>query len=289
VVRPVDPGQGLLLRAALEHLAEADPLIALRQRDEAGEITVRLYGEIQKEVIAETLARDHGVGATFGPSHVVHIERPVGVGEATEVVGAPGNPFPATVGVRVGPGGHGSGIGYARELGSLPLAFYRAIEETVHETLSQGPRGWEVTDGVVTLTRVGMTALSTAGDFRRLTPLVLMTALVRAGVVVCEPVEEMGLEIPADTFGPVYGALIQARATIRETVVDGASHRITCEIPTAEVRSVERLLPRLTRGEGAWTSSLARFAPISGEPPTRVRVGPDPLNRAHYLAEVARS
>jgi len=28
--------------------------------------------------------------------------------------------------------------------------------------------------------------------------------------------------------------------------------------------------------------------PVSGDPPTRKRIGPDPLNRAYYLAEVAR-
>jgi hypothetical protein len=27
---------------------------------------------------------------------------------------------------------------------------------------------------------------------------------------------------------------------------------------------------------------------VSGDPPARARVGPNPLNRAHYLADVAR-
>ena len=61
----------------------------------------------------------------------------------------------------------------------LPLAFYRAIEETVHETLAQGLCGWEVTDCIVTLTQAGFwSPVSTAADFRKLTPLVLMQALL---------------------------------------------------------------------------------------------------------------
>ena len=68
-----------------------------------------------------------------------------------------------------------------------------------------------------------------------------------------------------------------------------ASHRIICEIPTAELRSVEQQLPRLTRGDGGWVSSFAGYAPVTGDAPTRTRIGPNPLNRAHYLAEVARS
>ncbi len=58
VVRPVEPGQITRLRAALDQLAEQDPLISLRQRNEEGEISIRLYGEVQKEVVMETLSRD---------------------------------------------------------------------------------------------------------------------------------------------------------------------------------------------------------------------------------------
>jgi ribosomal protection tetracycline resistance protein len=172
----------------------------------------------------------------------------------------------------------------------LPLAFYRAIEETVYETFTQGLSGWEVTDCIVTLTHAGFSSvLSIAGDFRKLTPLVLMRALLGAGTEVCEPIEEFDLEIPEDTFGAVTGALVNARATMRNAFRDGASYRIICEIPTAELRAVEQQLPALTRGDGSWVSSFAGHVPVTGDAPIRARVGPKPLNRAHYLADVARS
>jgi ribosomal protection tetracycline resistance protein len=290
VVRPVDPSQTTPLRAALEQLAEQDPLISLRQRNEAGEISLRLYGEVQKEVVQETLSRDYGIGVTFGPTSTTCVERPVGIGEHAELIGAPGNPFYATVGFRVEPAECGSGIRFVRELGSLPLAFYRATEETVHDTFGQGLSGWEVTDAIVTLTQAGYwSPVSTAADFRRLTPLVLMQALFLAGTEVREPVEELELEIPEQTFGAVCGALVHARATIRHVAPEGASHRVICEIPTAELRSIEQQLPRLTGGDGGWVSSFAGYAPVPGDAPTRPRIGPNPLNRAHYLAEVAQS
>jgi ribosomal protection tetracycline resistance protein len=98
VVSPVEPGEMTRLREALEQLAEQDPLISLRQRNDEGELSVRLYGDVQREVIQETLAREHGVAATFGPSRVVCVERPVGVGERAEWIGDADNPFAATVG-----------------------------------------------------------------------------------------------------------------------------------------------------------------------------------------------
>jgi ribosomal protection tetracycline resistance protein len=289
VVHPLDPAQITRLRAALEELAEQDPHIALRHRNDEGEISLRLYGEVQKEIVAETLARDYGIGVAFGPTRTVCIERPLGRGEHAELIGADGNPFYATLGFRIEPGEPG-GVRYVRELGALPLAFYRAVEETVHDTLAQGLCGWEVTDCQVTLTAAGFSSvMSTAGDFRKLTPLVLMEALRRAGTEVCEPLDELELEIPEDTFGAVCGALLAARAAIRTATLEDSTQRVICQIPVAELRGFEQRLPGLTRGEGGWLASFAGYVPIAGDPPTRRRVGPNPLNRAHYLADVARA
>jgi ribosomal protection tetracycline resistance protein len=289
VVRPLDPRQITHLRTALEDLAEQDPLISLRQRNEAGEISVRLFGEVQKEVMTETLLGEYGIEVSFGETQVICIERPIGTGEHVEVQKEGGNPFWATIGLRVEPAPVGSGITYHRELGSTLPAFYRALEETIHQTLEQGLYGWEVTDCEITLTTVGYNSIkSTAGDFRNLTPLVLMRALRQAGTIVCEPLERLEMEIPEDTYGAVCGAIINARGTMGDAFVDGASYRLFCDIPTAELRAIEHQLPGLTRGEGSWDSTLAGYAPVPGDAPTRKRIGPDPLNRELYLAAVAQ-
>src|SRR5829696_8801594 len=49
-------------------------------------MAVSLYGEVQKQVIAATLADDFGVRAEFAETTVVCIERPVGVGSALQTV-----------------------------------------------------------------------------------------------------------------------------------------------------------------------------------------------------------
>ena len=52
----------------------------------------------------------------------------------------PPNPFLATVGLRIEPRSVGSGVEFRieAELGSMPLAFFKAVEDTVRETLRQG-------------------------------------------------------------------------------------------------------------------------------------------------------
>ena len=288
VVRPVNPDQITHLRTALEELAEQDPLISLRQRNDAGDISVRLYGEVQKEVMAETLLREYGISVTFGDSQTICIERPAGHGEHVDYVREGENPFYATVGLRIEPAPPGSGVRYERQLGSLPLAFYRAIEESMYQTLEQGLCGWEITDCVVTLTEVGYIPITTAADFRKLTPMVLMSALDQATTTVYEPIERLELEIPQDTYGAVCGVLINARGTIGDTRTSGSICHMVSEVPSSELRNVEHKLPGLTRGEGGWDSTFAGYIPVTGEPPQRKRIGPNPLHRTHYLAEIAQ-
>ncbi len=289
VVRPTDPAQITALRGALEQLSEQDPLIALQQRNAQGDISVRLYGEVQKEVLTDTLQQEHGIAVVFDASHIICIERPIGTGQHMEVMVTGENPFWATVGLRVEPGPVGSGLRYVQSLGMMPNAYYGVVREMVYRTLTQGLSGWEVTDCVVTVTHAHYKVpVSTGTDYRKLTPMVAMLALDMAGTQVCEPVETLEIEIPEDTFGNVYGALILARATVEHSSVVGATYHLTCEIPTAEVRAFEQQLPGLTRGEGGWSSHFSGYIPITDEPPIRERVGPDPRNRAHYLAEVSQ-
>ena len=77
VVAPLDADDRQRLRVALGQLAEQDPLIDVRQDDTRRELSVSLYGEVQKEVIQATLANDFGVEVTFRETVPIHVERPV--------------------------------------------------------------------------------------------------------------------------------------------------------------------------------------------------------------------
>ena len=208
VVMPRDPRERGALRAALAQLAEQDPLINVRQDDLRQEISVSLFGEVQKEVIAATLAADFNLEVSFRETTTICIERLAGPGAAVERLHQATNPFLAAIGLRVCPTAAGSGVTFRLEveLGSMPLAFFRATEDTVRETLRQGLRGWDVPDCTVAMTHSGYLAKQSSGhqrfdksmsstgeDYRKLTPLVLASALRRAGTVVCEPVHRFRL------------------------------------------------------------------------------------------------
>src|SRR5262249_4640766 len=154
-VAAVHPSDDGALRSALARLAEQDPLINVRADDTGREVSVSLYGEVQKEVIQATLATEFGIDVTFQETTIICVERPVGVGGAVEILNSGSNPFQATIGLRVEPGPPGSGIQFRTrvEPQMMPLYVYRNagtftdyMDQYIRRTLREGRFGWQVTD-----------------------------------------------------------------------------------------------------------------------------------------------
>jgi ribosomal protection tetracycline resistance protein len=306
-----DPRDKARLHAAITELAEQDPLINVRQDDIRQEIYVSLYGEVQKQVIEATLATEYGVEAGFRETTPICVERPVRSGTAEELLRAPGNPFLATLGIRIDPAPPGTGTAFRLEVGhqSVPLFVYKnvenfaaAMEQYVTETLRQGLHGWQVTDCTVSLIRSQYSVpdgppstsgpLSTAQDFRKLTPLVVMAALKRAGTVICEPVHHFRLETPADTLNVLLPVLARLHAVPVVTATNDSWCTLEGDIPVTKVHQLRQQIPPLTRGEGIMESSFDRYeparTPAHGPVPTRPRTDDNPLNREEYLHRVTR-
>jgi ribosomal protection tetracycline resistance protein len=299
IVEPVRQRDRGGLYVALAQLAEQDPLIGLRHDELRHETSVSRYGEVQKEVIEAMLADDYGIEVTFRDTTTICLERPIGTGAAVEDMSDEDNPFQATVGLRVDPAPIDSGVTFRLEieLGSLPYSFIRAVEETVRTTLRQGLHGWEVADCTVTLTHSAHVPpppygwskwSSSAGDFRHLTPLVLMRALRQAGTTVYEPMHRFRLEVLADSIGPVLAALTRLEAVPQTQLPQGGIRIVEGEIPAARVHTLEQRLPGLARGEGVLETSFGHYRPVGGPAPTRPRTDHNPLDRKAYLLHVKR-
>ncbi|MEU8970580.1 translation factor GTPase family protein [Streptomyces monashensis] len=291
----VVPGPGTdrrTLHLALTQLAEQDPLIGVRHDALRQETSVSLYGEVQKEVVQATLAEEFGLDVTFRGTRTRCVERPAGTGHAVEFIGKDPNPFFATVGLRVAPAPPGAGVAFRLEveLGSMPYAFFKAVEDAVRDTLGQGLRGWEVPDCTVTVTHCGYNSvLSTAHDLRALTPLVLAEALRRAGTVVHEPVHRFRLDAPADTLGALLPVLTRLGAVPESTAAAGAAAVLEGTVPAARLHELQQRLPGLTHGEGELETAFDHYAPIArGAVPERPRTDHNPLDRKEYLLNLTR-
>ncbi len=306
VVVPVRRGDHVALRSALTQLAEQDPLINVRVDDTDQDLAVSLYGEVQKEVIQATLAADFAIDVEFRETTTLYIERLAGTGEAVEVLNAPGNPFRATIGLRIEPAPPGSGIDFRLQVDfrSIPLFVYRNtddfaanMDQYVRRTLREGLYGWPVDDCTVTMTGCNYSSpdgspatrgpLSTAADFRKLTPLVVMQALDHGGTTICEPMSRVSIDSPVATMGPVLAELTALGATVEEQTVRDDDVTIEAVLPAASVPSLHRRVPALTSGEGVVEASFAGYQAARGRPPSRRRTMVNPLHRQEYLASLS--
>jgi ribosomal protection tetracycline resistance protein len=284
-----DPADGARLRVALGELSEQDPLIRVQHDEALNEVSVSLYGEVQKEIIESTLAEDYGIVADFRETTTIYVERPMRTAEAAQLLTSDSNPYMATVGLRVEPGPLDSGVVFALNAEQrLPLYVYKSersftdhMAHYIRRGLGRGPYGWEVTDCIVTLTRCDYyvgdgpakptvpMARTTSADFRMLTPLVLLQALEQAGTCVCEPMARLSIESPSRNVGDLLQAVVQLGGIVDETRVREGLSTIEATMPAQRSRELQRQLPGLSGGEGNLESSFGGYRPIQGRPPTR--------------------
>ena len=299
VVSPKSPQDAPRLYNALQQISEQDPFIEVRQNLRDKVLSIRLCGEVQKEVIEDTLANDYGVRIAFHDTTAICIERPIDAGEGLEI-GTRGDPYLGTVGLQIQPAPPNSGIQYrltSNVLGTMPIAFFTAIEETVKEVLQEGLYGWQVTDCIVTLTRTGYwprqshahanfdkSMSSTAGDFRNMTPLALMQALKQAKTTVYEPMNRFELDIPQIALAQVMQHLTDAEARLnRSPATNKETIWLEGLIPVRRTFEFERSIPDLTNGEGTFVTEFGEYQAVQGAIPTRERTDNNPLDRQEYL------
>ncbi|HUG75268.1 MAG TPA: translation factor GTPase family protein [Acidimicrobiia bacterium] len=286
---------------ALTELAEQDPLINLRQDDARQELFLSLYGEVQQEVIAQTLAVDYDLEIDFRPTTPVCIERPNTTGSAIETIPrsrTTDRPFLATIGLTVEPLPPGSGVDFELDVGikTIPIHVFDSVDvfrtvmhQAVTDTLRQGLRGWQVTDCKVTMTDCDYQAPprrwpgTTLSDYRELTPLVLMAALKQAGTTVCEPLLDVRLEFPEDLLGDILALLNELDAQPGQPTRHGPVWILKATIRAARLHDLQSRLPDMTRGEGVVESAFAGYQPVRGTPPSRPRTDRNPLDRIDYL------
>lgn len=228
-----------------------------------------MYGEVQKEVIRDTLAEDYGLEVLFGETVTILRERPVGTGRAGATLGEAGNRHLATLGLTVGPADD-IRVDLSVPLEHMPpfiygtvAAFREAMERYVRDAfVVGGPNGWEVIDARVIVTACGYTSpASGAGDFRRLVGDLIPQALADAGSVVCEPVQQAVIEGPADAFATVLAALSGQGGVITGSAVTGPTFKVRSLLPADRIGDLERALPGLTHGQGTLDATFAGWRP----------------------------
>ncbi|MBZ2199731.1 elongation factor G [Occultella gossypii] len=267
-----DPNKQYDLRKALTELADIDPLISVRS--DCGAIRISTYGEVQQQVLAQTLAADFGIDAVFSGTTVVCVERPSSTGTAVRRMGDAGHLYGYTLGVRTEPAAPGSGIELVVEAprAGLPLHVYSTLDGFrsamlgyLADPLGSGPHGWPVTDLRVTVTESDYPpAGPRASDVRHTTEVVVREAIHWASTTVCEPVERFTVEVPMGTLAAVLTLLSRHGAMPDATDSHGRLAVVSGTVRADSVGAVRAGLHGAANGQGVLESVPDHFAPVAG-------------------------
>ncbi len=272
------------LQAALTRMAEEWPALRPRFEPSTREVYVQVMGQIQQEVVQQTLA-EQGVAVTLAPPSVLYRETPAGVGVGQLDMFIP--PWYARATFRVSPLPRGQGVQFVTRVSTdyLFLKYQRDIEETARQWLGEGLSGWPVTDALVELTDGACISIKKPGSrFGPVVPLGLCDALRDAGCRMLEPVQSFEIIADGRCAGAVLHDLQLMRAQHEPPVSLGEGFSVRGTVPVATSLHYAARLAAVTSGRGIFRVAPAgyREAPEGAAQPLP-RTTPDPLDKAVFM------
>lgn len=274
------------LRKACEELTLEDALLNAEYITNLKQIHLHVMGKIQLEILQEILFTRFGLKASFGEPSIIYRETMARPARGFVAYTMP-KPCWAILEFRMEPGKRGSGVTFTSLVpgSEIEPRYQHQVQQALETALSQGRRGWKVTDLNITLTGGSHHQFHTHPlDFIVATPMAIQDGLERGGSLLLEPILETRLMIPAECLGKIMTDINRMRGEITHTESDGERVYLTALIPAAESLDYAAQLASATGGRGVMNTRLQgyREAP-AGTEKTLPRRGVDPLDTAKYI------
>lgn len=255
------------LLVALRELEEEDPLLDVTWDQKKDRIQVRLMGEIQKEVLIQTLKSRFDVPANFIETSVTYretLEMPVeGHGHFE-----PLRHF-ADVWIRVEPLPAGSGISAISECPTdeLDENYQRQILRTLMNGRHTGVLLNEpLTDVRFVLTHgKSHTKHTEGGDFRKATNLAVRDAQLHGMCRILEPYYHIRLSVPNDKMGRAMTDLTNMHGTIEPPIQTADGVLLEGLVPVSEIAGYQAKVTSYTGGLGQLSLEPGGYHPCHNE------------------------
>lgn len=252
------------LMDCLRMLAEEDPALSLKHNPRSGELSLRVMGGIQTEILTRVAKERFDIDISFGPPRILYMETiaspAVGIGHYEPLR------HYAEVWLRLVPTEPDSGISFESKchVDALALNWQRLIETHVFERVHPGVLiGAPLTDVRVELL-AGRAHLkhTEGGDFRESTYRAIRNALMYAQCVLLEPVCAFSLRMPAEAYGRVSGDLTRMQAQLQPPQPLGEWMLLEGSCPYRLFADYPEQFRTVTHGRGSLRMQLSRYAPV---------------------------
>ncbi len=274
------------LIVALQELSAEDPELDLLWIKEIQEITIKIKGIIQLQVLEAVIKERYNIDVEFDDPAVIYKESPKNAFTVVEEYTMP-KPCWAVLRFEVEPLETGTGVVYESSVGvnNIAIQYQQEVERNIPIALKQGIQGWEVTDLKIKL--IGdedHNVHSRAGDFGVATHMALMKGFHNNGTRLLEPILRYKIIAPEESMGSIVGNLSQLRATFESPLIEDSKCIIEGLIPVATSIGFPTKLASLTQGKGSYSASFNGYQEcdlkLGKTTPYR---GVNPLDRAKYI------
>ena len=240
----------------LKQLNEEDPKLHIAWNSESGEITLRMMGEMQLEILQQMIADRFGYKVEFGPARVLYMET------ISKTIEGAGHFEPlrhyAEVHLILEPGERGSGLVFdsiASE-DALSRNWQRLILTHLEEKEHIGTLvGAPITDMKITLAAGRAHDKHTnGGDFREATYRAIRQGLMQARAegeaVLLEPYTTFDIKLDANLMGRVMTDIKNLSGDISEINQDENSTILKGRIPSKSIMEYLPTFTTVTSGQG---------------------------------------
>ena len=246
----------------LRILEEEDPSLNVIRKEKTGEIHVQVMGDLELEVLKNTIKERFDLEVSFGEGSIVYKETIKGPSYGIGHYEPLRHYAEVQILLEPLPRGRGLVIDTDCSLDKLDRNWQRLIVTHLQEKNHYGVlTGSEITDMRITLTD-GKAHLkhTEGGDFRQATYRAVRQGLRKAESILLEPYYKLRIEIPVENVGRCLSDMqkLGARAALDENYIMGDDKRMSVILGEGPVRT----LKDYQREVAAYSSGLGRFSAI---------------------------
>ena len=246
--------------------------------DEKSQITLKLFGEIQKEFIKTQLQDKYGIDTEFSETKTIFKETPIGAGKSG----------PGFLEFAVEPLPRGTGVTYEYNrsvgiTGGLTKQMHLAVEESALASLTPGAllvddggegvpfrpgvHGWEVVDIRVIFDACNMPIgpRPSAGEFRGAAPYALKQAIQSAGTQILEPIYCYEIVVHAEFCGKTVSEIENLCGSVVSIEDNGAYMKLSGKLPARMYQEFLHRFRTLTKNMGSFDTLRVEYEPYDGE------------------------
>lgn len=262
VMYPTDV-DAVTMVSKLRLLEEEDPQLQVQWNETAGEIYIKVMGQVQLEVVAQMVRDRFGIAITYGQGRISYKET-----IAAPVMGV-GHFEPlrhyAEVHLLLEPMENGSGMCFDSICSEdvLDKNWQRLILTHLQEREFRGV----LTGSPITYMKISITAgrahqkHTEGGDFRQATYRAVRQGLMMAESVLLEPVYAFKIEVPQEYAGRVLADIVKMSGTMDGQEISGETTVITGHAPVYTMREYYSELTAFSRGTGRLQVDIDGYQP----------------------------